>query len=344
MSRRLLLLPFATIVAIAAVFASGGWQLPQNVAVFGPGPADSSPPTPSPSPSSAIGTPAPSGPASPPAAPIDSTVAIPTDRLQSLLDRTVSRAGIPGASVTITWPDGRSWTGTSGLSDVANKVPVAPGTEFAVASISKTFMAALILRLVEAGKLSLEDRVASLLPEVKVAKSVTVKMLLDHTSGLADFFFGVGVDRALLADRAATWTAQRALGFVGPSPYKPGKGWNYSNTNYLLLGLIAERIGGAPVAVQLREAFLDPLGLTGTYVQIASRGQPRFDRGRSRSLGPSAVWRQCARARNAGSGGRRCARDRALSPLRLLWPGGSGHDDRRTVGVRTQRAAGGVPG
>lgn len=225
-------------------------------------------PTPSPSPS-----PTP-GPTQPPA-----PEPIPAAELQAVLDRAIAKAAIPGASVTIAWPDGRSWTGTVGLADVTAERPVTPDTAFAIASMSKTFTAALILRLVEDGHLSLGDRVAALLPDVKVGRTITVRMLLDHTSGLADFFFGPGIDRALLADRGRTWTAARALRYVGPRRYLPGKGWNYSNTNYLLLGLIAERVGGAPFAVQVRERFLDPLGLTGAYVQAVEAPRGPLTRG-----------------------------------------------------------------
>jgi D-alanyl-D-alanine carboxypeptidase len=189
--------------------------------------------------------------------------------LQAILDLAVRAAGIPGASVTILWPDGRSWTGVSGFADVVARRPVTSDTEFSVASMSKTFLAALILRLVEEGRLALDDRAAPLLPGVKIDARVTIRMLLDHTSGIADFFFGSGVDKALQADRRATWTVARTLGYVGPRSFAPGHGWSSSNTNYLLLGLIAERVGGAPVADQLRARFFDPLRLSGAYVQVA---------------------------------------------------------------------------
>jgi D-alanyl-D-alanine carboxypeptidase len=157
----------------------------------------------------------------------------------------------------------------SGFADIVAQRPVTPDTEFSVGSMSKTFMAALILRLVEEGRLTLDDRAAPLLPGVKIDPRVTIRMLLDHTSGIADFFFGAGVDKALMADRGATWTLARTLGYVGPRSFPPGHGWSYSNTNYLLLGLIAARVGEAPVADQLRARFFDPLGLEGTYVQLA---------------------------------------------------------------------------
>ncbi len=258
MSRRIALTPlrvlvFVAVGALATVgVLTGSGSGPIHPAI-GSMPAASATPTDRPAPS-ALPSPTPSP--------------IPTDRLQATLDRLVRKLGIPGASVTILWPDGRSWTGTSGLADVATQRPVTAQTEFGIASMSKTFLGALIFRLVEEGRLSLDQAVAPLLPGVRVGKTVTVRMLLDHTSGLADFFFGKGIDKALLSDRGATWTAARALGYVGKPYFPPGSGWHYSNTNYLLLGLIAERVGGAPVATQLRARFFDPLGLTGAYVQL----------------------------------------------------------------------------
>ncbi len=199
-------------------------------------------------------------------------------RLQKVLDRYAAANRLPGTSVTITWPDGRSWTGTSGYADVKAGRPVTADTVFPIASMSKTFTAALILSLVDDGKLSLDAKVAPLLPGVRLGSTgkpipaaITVRMLLDHTSGLADFFFGKGIDKALMAARGATWTARRALTFVGTPLSKPGRSWHYSNTNYLLLGLLAERVGGAPFAEQVRERLFKPAGLEDAYVQVAEK-------------------------------------------------------------------------
>jgi len=144
--------------------------------------------------------------------------------------------------------------------------------------MSKTFTAALILGLIDDGKLSLDTKVATLLPTVRLGKpgtpipaAITVRMLLDHTSGLADFFFGQGIDKALMASRSATWTADRALSYVGKPVGKPGRVWHYSNTNYLLLGLVAEKVGGAPFADLVRDRLLKPLGLHHAYIQVAEK-------------------------------------------------------------------------
>ncbi len=225
-------------------------------------PTDRPTPTPSPSPS---GSPAPSSLAPALAA-----------NLQRTLDRYALKYRLPGASVTISWADGRSWTGVTGFADVKARRPVTPDTVFAVASMSKTFTSALILGLVDDGRLSLDTKVAKLLPSVRLGRpgvpipaGITVRMLLDHTSGLADFFFGKGIDAALNASRGATWTAAQALAYVGKPLGKPGRSWHYSNTNYLLLGLVAEKAGGAPFAKLVRQRLFTPLGLKDASIQGA---------------------------------------------------------------------------
>jgi D-alanyl-D-alanine carboxypeptidase len=175
--------------------------------------------------------------------------------------------GLPGVSAAILFADGTIWRGTSGLADVAAERAVTPDTEFAVASISKTFLAALILVLVEDGKVDLDTQVRSVLPKLAIDRSITVRQLLDHTSGLHDYFYDPAIDKALLADRERVWTTADALGYVGKPYFKPGKGWTYSNTNYLILGMVAEAIGQASVAEQLRARFLAPLGLDHTHYQ-----------------------------------------------------------------------------
>jgi D-alanyl-D-alanine carboxypeptidase len=157
----------------------------------------------------------------------------------------------------------------SGLADVAGAVPVTPDTAFSIASMTKTFVAALTLSLIEDGRFGLDDPVAGLLPSVAIDARITVRQLLDHTSGLHDFFLAPGIDRALRGAPAAAWTADQALGYVGKPYFAPGMGWHYSNTNYLLLGLIAERVSGRSLAAELRARFLDPLGLSSAYVQVA---------------------------------------------------------------------------
>ena len=189
------------------------------------------------------------------------------DVLDARLERLRAKYGIPGVSAAILFADGSIWRGATGDADVATGVPVTPDTSFSVASVSKTYTAALILSLVEDGRLSLDGAARSYLPSLPIHPAITVRELLDHTSGLRDFFFGAGVDRALLSQPARIWSPARSLKYVGKPFAKPGVEWHYSNTNYLVLGMLAEAVGGAPIAEQLEARFLGPLHLDDTFYQ-----------------------------------------------------------------------------
>jgi D-alanyl-D-alanine carboxypeptidase len=222
----------------------------------------SSAPTPSPS----TGLPGASGSPPPLGLPPSATPET-VRRLDAALERLRVRQAIPGISVAMIFPDGTSWTGTSGQAIVATRTPVTSDTVFAAASISKTFTAAAALALVEEGRLGLDESVAARLPELRLDPRITVRMLLGHTSGLHDFFFHRRIDRALLADRDAAWTTGRTLRYVGKRYFRPGRGWHYSNTNYLVLGLLVERETGRSLAAEVRRRFFEPLGLSSAYTQ-----------------------------------------------------------------------------
>lgn len=187
--------------------------------------------------------------------------------LQARLDQLRERYGVPGISVTILFPDGSSWLGASGVANVATKAAVTPSTPFAIASVSKTFTAALIIALEQDGLVDLDATVLSYLPNLKINARITVRQLLDHTSGLHDYFFHPAIDKKLLTEPTLRWTASDAMRYVGKAYFKPGTGWHYSNTNYLVLGLLAERVGGASLGDQIRTRFLGPLGLRHTWYQ-----------------------------------------------------------------------------
>jgi D-alanyl-D-alanine carboxypeptidase len=203
--------------------------------------------------------------------PSTAPAAIPAARLQRKLDQLRTKASVPGVSVAILWDDGRSWVGASGQSDVAADRAVTPDSGFALASISKTFTAAVVLELVDEGHLSLDAPVAPLLPAYKLNRKITLRMLLDHTSGLPDFFLNHKIDAELQGAPDATWTPLRSWSLVTGKRPKPGKAWAYSNTNYLLLGEIVRKVTGHPLSTEVRTRLLDPLGLSNTWYQVAER-------------------------------------------------------------------------
>jgi D-alanyl-D-alanine carboxypeptidase len=195
----------------------------------------------------------------------------PSAALEAVLDAHLrqwqAKTATPGVSVTITFADGTTWNGTAGMADVKTRRAVTPDTAFPVASISKTFTSALILDLIADGTLALDASARSYIPSLPIDKRITIRELLDHTSGLRDFFLDPKIDKALQSDKARTWDPAMSLRYIRTPLGTPGTIWHYSNTNYLILGMIAEAVVGAPVADQLRERFFGPLGMDATWYQ-----------------------------------------------------------------------------
>jgi D-alanyl-D-alanine carboxypeptidase len=156
--------------------------------------------------------------------------------------------------------DGRvAWAGSSGAGTSA-------ATPLVIGSVTKTFVAAAVLQLVAAGRIGLDDEVGAVLPAYpNVPPDVTVRQLLDHTSGIADVFNPV-TSAALEADPAAAWTATRLFGTIQAPWHPPDAGWSYANANYYLLGLLVERLGREQLADALGRRFFGPLGLGATRV------------------------------------------------------------------------------
>ncbi len=223
-------------------------------------PAASAAPTPTPAPS----------PTAAPSPVVSKTTKARLDRALASAQRTLL---LPGVQATVIFPDGSTWTGVRGLADVKTGRRVHADTPFAVASVTKTFTAALVLRYVQQGKIRLDDRLSLWLPTWPNARKITIRMLLNHTSGIPDYFKNAKLDVALNKAKKRTWTMAEVLdGYARPGlVFPPGKGWSYSNSNYALLGLVAEKAGGADWATLVRRELLDPLGLHSTFVQAVEK-------------------------------------------------------------------------
>ncbi len=219
-------------------------------------PPSESPPTPHPSPVGAV------------PATIDATRAA---ALQAALDDAVANVPLPGLSVAIRLPTGELWTGVSGLASLQPPRAVTTETVFGVASITKTFVTALILKLAEEGVLSLDDPLARYLPDFPRAGRITLRHLLTHTSGVFNYFESPRYNVEVFADRARRWRFEEILGFVEAPYCQPGACFHYSNTNFVLLGRVAEVATGKPLHTELRRRFFDPLGLARTVFQPDER-------------------------------------------------------------------------
>ncbi len=281
--------PSATLAVTAAGSASPDASATEAPATERATPDSSTEPTATPTPD-----PTPTPTATPPATATPeppgnggSTAVVGHKALQRRLDAWRAKHFVPGVSVAMLWDDGRTWLGTSGDADIASGRAVTPETGFALASISKTFTAAVVLDLVDEGKLRLDERVAPLLPELGIDRRVTVRMLLDHTSDLNDFFFNPKIDHALQSNPDATWNAKRTWRYVPPGRIRPGKVWAYSNTNYLALGELVRAVDDRPLAKEIRARLLDPLGLEHAWYQAAEKPRTELSTGYRLVPGPT---------------------------------------------------------
>ncbi len=282
MFRRRTLVVAAALLVIAAVGA-GMTALPGLWALVGEAPTSSAtaslaPGTAGATPTGAISAPSPSP--SRASSPLPTSSVVPSildrtgirERLQAALDAGRAELAAPGVVASVLVADGRQWTAVSGVADLATNRSLSVDTPFALASVSKTFLAAEILALAGEGRLALDDAVAQLLPDVPVGGRsidplITVRQLLDHTSGLRDFLVDRKLDLAVRADPTLAWTPAMALAYAGKALAAPGVGYHYANTNYVLLGLIAEQLAGRSLAVEYRARFFEPLGLTSASYQ-----------------------------------------------------------------------------
>jgi D-alanyl-D-alanine carboxypeptidase len=190
--------------------------------------------------------------------------------LQAATDRARIAFGLDALAIGVSIDASSGWTGASGLArDGLTRLD--GNSPFAIASITKTFTAALVLQLIDERRLSLDDRVGELLPNMPVPADVTVEQLLRHTSGIADLLNPLR-DR-LNAATERLWQPGEVVAAVPQPWFAPGTGWAYSNTNYVLLGMIVERAGDRAFRKQLRDRILSPLGLD-TTGELLSRGAP----------------------------------------------------------------------
>ena len=157
---------------------------------------------------------------------------------------------------------------TSGYKNRENKIPADPNSLFKIASVSKLYNALAVAKLVNAGKLSLEKTLADYLPQLKgrieYADKITLRMLVQHRSGIPNF-----------TDTYMYWAApkettdeQLALVLDKPANFKPNEDYEYSNTNYLLLGRIMNRVLGYDKFEYIQKEILDPLNLKNTFSSI----------------------------------------------------------------------------
>ncbi len=191
-------------------------------------------------------------------------------------------SGLPNATVTgalaaVSGPAGR-WSGTSGVGDVATGRPVPADGRFRAGSISKVFTAVVVLQLAAEHRIDLGRPVQHYLPGLLPASypAITVRQLLDHTSGLPGGGLGSGDAQWFLDHRLESWTPRQIVAdaVTHPMSFAPGTEQQYNGTNYFVAGLLVERVTGHTYAHEVARRIIEPLRLRDTYV--LDRHDPRL--------------------------------------------------------------------
>ena len=196
-------------------------------------------------------------------------------KLQAKLDEWHKAGKFAGATLGVCLADGNCFSLATGFSDLEAKTPMKPTDIMAAGSVGKTYAAAVALQLVKEGKINLNDKVEKYLGNEKWysrlpnAKDITVRQLMNHTSGLVRYEFKDQFTKDLTAHPDKVWRPEELVAYLldEKAPFEAGKGWDYSDTNYIVLGMIIEKVTGGKFYDEARNRLLKPLKFDRTLPQ-----------------------------------------------------------------------------
>ena len=186
-----------------------------------------------------------------------------TDKIDKVATDTLARTGVPSASIAVVKDGQIAYVKAYGDARLEPKTPATPQMRYSIGSISKQFTAAAILLLQEQGKLSLDDKVAKYVPDLTRGNEVTIRHLLSMTSCYQDFWPQDYVMPGMLKPT----TAQQIMDIWAKKPldFDPGTKWQYSNTNYVIAGVIVKKVARMPLLQLLQQRVFAPLGIKSTF-------------------------------------------------------------------------------
>ncbi len=187
-------------------------------------------------------------------------------KIEAIFDKHVAERKSPAAILGVWTPDGDVIV-VRGQSDPKKSVEARVTDRFRIASVTKTFTAELLLMLADEKKISLDDKLSKFFPEIKNADKISIKQLLNHTSGIPSYTEIDEFDKFVKSEPLKKWTSGELLKIVAEAKtdFEPGAGFMYSNSNYLLAGLIVEKITGNKFNDELQKRICVPLGMKNTY-------------------------------------------------------------------------------
>jgi D-alanyl-D-alanine carboxypeptidase len=196
------------------------------------------------------------------AKPIDDGLA---RRLDAAVDQAMKASGVPGAIVGIWSPDG-DYVRAFGVADKTTRAPMKTDFYSRIGSVTKTFTVTAVLQLADQGKLSLDDSIAEFVPEVPLGNRITLRQLARMQSGLFNYSAAPEFQQAMFANPRRPFTPRELLNFAftQPNQFPPGEGFEYCNTNTILLGLVVQKVSGQPLYSYVQDKIVTPLGMSHT--------------------------------------------------------------------------------
>ena len=204
-------------------------------------------------------------PTEPPAPPPPTTDTAKTDAVARIVEETMAKQHLKAVILRVT-VDGRELL-TRAFGDSMTGVPATTAMHFRNGAVAISYVSTLLLRLVDQGKVSLDDKLSTWLPDVPNSDRVTLGQLAQMTSGYVDYVIGnTEFSKTLYEDPFRQWEPDQLLGYATSRPllYEPGTNWNYAHTNYVLLGKALEKATNSDMPTLLNDEVLKPLGLTNT--------------------------------------------------------------------------------
>ena len=199
--------------------------------------------------------------------------------LQAKLDEWHKAGSFPGATFGVALANGESFGLAVGFAETETKTPMKPTDRLLAGSVGKTFAAATALQLVKEGKIGLDDKIEKYLggepwfSRLPNARDITIRQLMNHSSGLVRYEFKEQFTKDLTAHPEKSWKPAELVAYLldEKAPFEAGKGWDYSDTNYIVLGVIIEKVTGKKFYDEANRRLLNPLKLTGTIPQDGPR-------------------------------------------------------------------------
>lgn len=199
-------------------------------------------------------------------------------QLAAIVETSLAATDTPGALVGVWYPGRGVWTSAMGISNLETAAPITLDDHVRIASITKTFVATVILQLAEEGLLSLDDHLEQYVTGIPNGAEITLRQVLNMTAGIYNFVFDPLIAEDYVGDPLLPFTPEQAVDIVrrhGMADFAPGDQARYSDTNYILLGMIVEQVTGRTVAEEITDRIIIPLGLSRTsFADTAEMPEP----------------------------------------------------------------------